>query len=178
MRARESDRRLSLLAALQNSSVKFVAATRVITGPIRAGASAVAGRQIFVAAATKVVSQADVAHDVFAVREARDGPEDEDRGECGQRPDAGMRQQQTRPWVGIGRGGDAIVQFVDPGGQPGEQLEIIVAASCRVRGQGQGVQLGQAALGPQGRAECQALIQGDACSPFLTIVRILTRRTR
>jgi len=123
-------------------------------------------------------SQAAVAHDVFAVREARDGPEDEDRGEGRQRTDAGMRQQQTRPWVGIGRGGDAIVQFVDPGGQPGEQLEIIVAASCRVRGQGQGVQLGQAALGPQGRAEGQALIQGDRCRPLLTIVRMLTRRTR
>jgi len=120
---------------------------------------------VFVGRSVNGGSQADVAHDVFAVREARDGPEDEDRGECRQRTDAGMRQQQTRPWVGIGRGGDAIVQFVDPGGQPGEQFEIIVAASCRVRGQGEGVQLGQAALGPQGRAECQALIQGDRLQP-------------
>jgi hypothetical protein len=105
--------------------------------------------------------QADVAHDMFAVWEARDRPEDKDRGECGERTDAGMRQQEPSPRVSIRTGGDAIVQVVDPGGQPGEQLKAVVAAPCDVRGEGQGLQLGKPALGPQSRAERQALIQRD-----------------
>jgi hypothetical protein len=114
---------------------------------------------VFVGRSVNGGRQADVAHDVFAVREARDGPENKDRSECGQRTDTGMGQQEARARVGGSTGGDAIVQGVDPSRQPGKQLEIVVAAPCRVRGERQGPQLGKAALGPQGGAECQALIE-------------------
>ena len=61
-------------------------------------------KMMFVGRSINGGSQADVAHDVFAVRKAGDRPEDDNRSQCGQRTDAGMRPEAPCLWVGTGTG--------------------------------------------------------------------------
>src|SRR5262249_37246689 len=65
-------------------------------------------------------SQAHITDDVFAVRKALDGPENEDGGEGGHRTDAGMREQEPGVWIDRGHAGDVLVELVDASGEPAE----------------------------------------------------------
>ena len=116
---------------------------------------------LFVGRGADSGSQADVTHDVLAIRESLDGPEDEDRGESRQWTDSRMREQEPSVRVGVGDGSDPIVELVNPSGQPSEQLEAVIAAARGVPGTGQSLQLGETTLTPQRRAQSQALVEGD-----------------
>src|SRR5262249_43279619 len=122
--------------------------------------------------------QADITHDVFAVREPCDGAEDEDRRESGERADPRVGQEQGGPRIGRHGLSDLGIELVDLRGQPGKQLEIVVATARGVTGKEQAFERGTPALGPKLRAKRQAMIQRDGLKPFFTIVRMRTRRTR
>src|SRR5262249_27751447 len=112
-------------------------------------------------------SQAHITDDVFAVRKALDGPENEDGGEGGHRTDAGMREQEPGVWIDRGHAGDVLVELVDASGEPAEQLEIVVATAGRVSGKHEGVELGQPGPTPQLRAKSQANVQGHGLQLLL-----------
>ena len=58
--------------------------------------------------------QADVTDDMLAVREAGDGPQNEDRGQGGQGADPRMREQPSRLRMGVDDTFDLRVELVDP----------------------------------------------------------------
>ena len=66
--------------------------------------------------------QADVARDVLPIRESRDGSEDEDRGQRGQRPNARMREQASGARIGVDDRRQLRVELVDPDVDPSQQL--------------------------------------------------------
>src|SRR5262245_24728724 len=63
--------------------------------------------------------------------------------------------------VGRGRGGDLEIEGVDTVGEPVEQLETVITAATGVGREHEGAELSEAAPGPEGRPERQALIEGD-----------------
>jgi hypothetical protein len=64
-----------------------------------------------------------------------------------------MREQELNARMLTGDGGDLVVELFDPGGQPREQLEVIIAAPCGMRRQRQRLQSGETPLGPQRGAQ-------------------------
>ena len=111
--------------------------------------------------------QTDVAHDMLTIGEAREGAQDEHGGERRQGADSRMREQELDAGIGARDGGDVRVELVDPRRQPGEQRQAVIASARRVRGQGQGLQLGEPPLGPQRRVERQPLVEGDRLQAVL-----------
>jgi hypothetical protein len=105
--------------------------------------------------------QADVTDDVLAIGEARDGSEG--KNDC-------QRRQGADSWVGeqeLGAGvvaryrRDLLIELVDAGGQPGEELEAVIPPAGSVRGKWERLQLGEAVPRPQFRPERQPLTEGD-----------------
>lgn len=88
---------------------------------------------VFVGRGVDGWSQADVTHDVLAVRKARQRPEDEHGRQRGQRPDAGVREREASARIGRGYGGDQLVEPVDPGRQPNKQFETVITPARGVR---------------------------------------------
>ncbi len=78
--------------------------------------------------------QADATHDVVAVGTAGDRAENQHGGQSGERAHGGVGQQPPGPWIGLSRGGDLLIERIDPGRQPAEPLEIVVAPAGGVRG--------------------------------------------
>jgi hypothetical protein len=111
--------------------------------------------------------QADVTHDVLAVGEASDWPEDKNRRQRGQRTDARVGQQELGARIFVSDCRDLFVELVNASGQPGKELEAVSAAACGVRGKVECLQLGETALGPQLRLQRQPLTEGDRLEPIL-----------
>ena len=122
--------------------------------------------------------QADVTDDVLAIGEARDGSEDQHGRQRRQGADARVGQQELGPGVVARDRRDLVIELVDAGGQPGEELEAVIPPACGVRGQWERLQLGEALPRPQFRPERQTLTEGDRLQAVFTIVRMRTRRTR
>ncbi len=122
---------------------------------------------IFISGGVQSRGQADVADHVLAVVEAGHGPQDDDGGQGRQGPDAGVGDEARAIGVGQGRGRDRLVQRPDLGGKAREQLEALIAALGGVRGEREGVQLGQAGLAKELGAAGQAVIQGNGVQAIL-----------
>ena len=114
---------------------------------------------VFVSRSIDGGSQADVAYDMLAVRKARHRPQDEHGCQGCEWTDARMGEPPPGARVRGDDGGDPLIELVDSLRQPGEQIETVIATTPGVRRQGQGVQSGEPMLGPQLRAERQALIE-------------------
>src|SRR5262249_29003581 len=105
--------------------------------------------------------QADVTHKVLAVGETLDRAEDENRREGGQRADPGVREQQGGSRIGSSGRSDLSIEIVDPGGQPHEQIEVVVATARGVTGKDEAFEGGASTLRPQLGAERQAMAEGN-----------------
>ena len=68
---------------------------------------------VLVGGSMETGGQAHIAHDVLGVGEARDGAEDDHRGERRQRADAGMREQAWGVGMGQGGGGNGGIELLD-----------------------------------------------------------------
>jgi hypothetical protein len=111
--------------------------------------------------------EANVTHDVFAVGETLDRPEDEDGREGRQQADARVREEQGGTRIGTGGGGDLSVEMVDPHRQPPQQLEIVIATAGGVTGKGERFEGGAPMLRPKLRGECQAMVQSNGLKAIL-----------
>jgi hypothetical protein len=88
-----------------------------------------------------------------------------------------MREEARGVGMGQGGGGNSGIELLDLGVKRLEQLETVVAALRGIGRQEQRLQLGQPGAPQQLGAARQALIE-IACSPFLSMVWIRTRRRR
>src|SRR5262245_25650514 len=122
---------------------------------------------LFVGGGVDGRGQADVTHDVLAVREAWERAQHQHGGERRQRTHPGMGEQEPGARIGGDLGRDSLVELVDPRRQSGEQLEAVIAASRGVREKSEGAQLRKTPLGPQGRAQGEALVEGDRLQAVL-----------
>src|SRR4030095_4091435 len=116
---------------------------------------------VFVGRSVDHGGQANVTHDMLAVRESVNWSQHKDRRQGGQGPDAGMREQSSRARIRFYGRRELLVELVDAAGDPREQLQAVVTPASGVRRQGQASELGEAPPRPQRRPERQALVEGD-----------------
>jgi hypothetical protein len=70
---------------------------------------------------------------MLAVREAGDGPQDEDSRQRGQGAHSRMREQPPRLGIGVDDVLDLRVELVDPAGDPRQQFQAVIAPARGVR---------------------------------------------
>jgi hypothetical protein len=104
---------------------------------------------------------------VLAVGEAGHGPQHDDGGQGRQSSDAWVGDQAWGIGVGQRRGRDRVVELTDLHVERREQLEAVIAALCGVRGEGEGLQLGQAGLAEELGATGESVVQGDGMQAIL-----------
>jgi hypothetical protein len=78
-----------------------------------------------------------------------------------------VREQQGGSWIRRRGGSDLSIEIVDPRGQPHEQIEVVVAAAPGVTGKDEASEGDASPLGPELRAERQAMAERDGLKAIL-----------
>ena len=94
---------------------------------------------IFIGGGIEGRSQADVADHLLAVVEATDGAQHDDGGQRRQGADTWVGDEAWRIGVAQGRRRDRVVELADLRGESREQLEALIPAPGRVRGEREGM---------------------------------------
>ena len=105
--------------------------------------------------------QADVTDDVLAIGKARDRSEDKNGRQGRQGPDAWVGEQELGTGVVARDRRDLLIELIDAGSQPGQELQAVISPACGVRRKWVRLQLGEPRPRPQFRPECQTLTEGD-----------------
>ena len=137
--------KLSRVVALLNPARRERRGGRRAEDPAELGAALFGdmAEAILVGGGVKAGGQAHIAHDVLGVGEARDGAEDDPRGESRQRADAGMRKEAWGIGMDQGGGGNGGIERLDLGVKGSEQLETVVASLRGIGRQRERLQLHQ-----------------------------------
>src|SRR4029450_11443224 len=81
---------------------------------------------VFVGRSVDHGGQANVTHDMLAVRESGNWSQHKARRQGGQGPDAGMREQSSRARIRVYGRRELLVELVGGGGAPREQPQGVV----------------------------------------------------